>query len=747
MTQSEDSDLLARLATSYGIADHYFDIWGTRHEPTADTLRAVLHAMGVAVENHDALVRELVALHSRYWTQVCDPVVVRQVGQAGVWNVRAPSLVEEDGRWRLSWTLSREDGAVERRGEQESSLEVVEQAWVEAQRYIRVQLPIPSDLAMGYYDAEFRLANGARHLRCTCRLIVTPTTCYVPPRFHADARTWGLWVQLYALRSRRNWGVGDLTDLGALVQWAGGMLGAGLVGLNPLHALKNRQPYHSSPYSPQSRAYLNELYVDIERIPEFQACRDAQRLVSSDAFVSRLEALRKSEWVDYEALAAAKRDVLELLYRSLLSEAAGPEDIARQERRRTFERFCREQGDSLERYATFLALSEAMERRGRTGSTTWREWPEEYRDPRHPAVEVFRERSRERLGFHQYVQWVTEEQLQAVVAKTHELGMAVGLYHDFALGSDPNGAESWLLQDVLAHDADCGCPPDAFALQGQNWGFPPFDPVKLRQQAYQPFIELLRRNLTRGGALRLDHVMGLFRLFWIPKGQLPAAGAYVQYPFEELLGILALESQRAQTIVIGEDLGTVPDWVREQLAVRCALSYRVWYFERRPDGSWKSPGEYPAQSLVVTTTHDLPTLPGFWACDDLRMRERAGLFPTETSRRQAWDDRARDKQGMVEALQASGDGLGVDPDASRSLELTTELSESIHRFLARTPAWLALASLDDWAGERAQANVPGTVEAYPNWSRKFARSLEELQHDPTCARLAAVMNEERGRRS
>lgn len=516
--------------------------------------------------------------------------------------------------------------------------------------------------------------------------------------------------------------------------------------MNPLHALKNTRPYHVSPYSPQSRTFLNEIYLDVEAVPEFGRCREARRLLGSEAFRSRLEGFRKSDRVDYEGIHRAKLDVLELLYRQFVSDTAesgtpsGVNDSGIR-RRDAFIDYRRAQGDALEKFAVFLALTEHFADRHPT-PVTWRDWPPEYLHPSSAAVEEFRRSHADRVQFYQYVQWQAHEQLTAVKRVTTELGMVIGLYHDFALGSDPSGAEGWRLQDVLVHGADCGAPPDPFALQGQNWGFPPFHPVVLREHAYRPFIALLRQNLGRGGALRLDHVMGLFRLFWIPKGRSAADGAYVEYPYKDLLGILALESQRARTLVIGEDLGTVPEWIRDKLAEVCAFSYRVWYFERQSDGAWKPPDQYPVHSLAVSTTHDLPTLPGFWQGDDLRVRERLDLFPDREARQRAGDEREDDKRRMLEALRACGEFVG---NGEGSHALTPEIIDAVHRFLARTSSLMVLASLDDWVGEVAQANVPGTLDEYPNWSRKTAVPIESLAHDERCLRLAELMRQERGR--
>jgi len=318
--------------------------------------------------------------------------------------------------------------------------------------------------------------------------------------------------------------------------------------------------------------------------------------------------------------------------------------------------------------------------------------------------------------------------------------MPIGFYHDLALGSDRYGADGWRSQEVLALNADCGAPPDAFASEGQNWGFPPLDPLRLRTSGYQYVIELLRKNLRYGGAIRLDHVMALFRLFWIPRGLPASMGTYVHYRDEELLAILALESVRAKALVIGEDLGTVPDWVRDRLEATGVLSYRVLYFERTPSGGWKAPAHYPAQALAVVTTHDLASLSGYWEGADIEARSILGLFPSEQARSAMLSGRQWEKAGILAALKS--EGLlppGVPDDPAQVPTMTTELTEAIHHYLARSPAWMVLANIEDIIGTRAQANLPGTLDQHPNWCRKLGSTVDELTQDSRFDRLAAQL--------
>jgi 4-alpha-glucanotransferase len=678
-------------------------------------------------------------------------VFIVPVGQASfTCAVRVPSEESQEAGWTIAWSLRDESGQTVADDSAGPGLVPANSTFVEETRHVQFNLDISAGFPLGYYDLAIGATAGPTCIQGHALLIMTPSACYTSEAFQDGGHVWGLWTQLYALRSQRNWGFGDFTDLEALVRWAAADLGAEVIGVNPLHALKNRPPHHISPYSPNSRVYLNELYVDVERVPEFHKSPEAQRLVASDEFRSHVEACRKSDRVDYEGVQTAKWAVFEQLFHTFEAmhfiESEGRRR-ARTGRGESFERYCQAQGESLERFATFVALSEHFQR-SLPPIWVWQAWPAEYRHPDSEAVRAFARRHRDRIRLYQYMQWVAEEQLAEISRATVDLGMPVGLYHDLALGNDPSGAEGWLLQDVLAMEADCGCPPDAFAMQGQNWGFPPFNPVALREQAYRPFIRLVRQNLLRGGALRIDHVMGLFRLFWIPRGQPASSGTYVHYPFDDLLGILALESVRTRTVVVGEDLGTVPDWVRERLEAANILSYRVFYFERETDGSWKQPDAYPVRSLAVTTTHDLPTWLGFWTGEDLHIRAKLGLFPTEQSRQQAWEDRERDKARIAEAL-ARASLISESPErlgASRALQ-AEGLLEPVHRFLARSSSCLVLASLDDWLGEVAQVNLPGTVDQYPNWSRKLTIPLESMRGEHIVRRLAEVMREERPARS
>ena len=742
MQDQTEQTLLARLAERVGIVAEYHDIAGTLHLTSDDTRRAILTAMGLTVDSTASLTQALREWDEAPWQRPCDPVRILRDEDTG-----APLscyLALEDGKEQsvtVEWQLRDEVNAVVQEGLAGPGLPAVEVRFLNGRRHVRVEIPTPKGLSLGYYSLTVRAEGLVGGTVGTMRIIVAPRQCYVPPSLEANQRLWGLALQLYSLSSNRNWGCGDFTDLGRIVEWAGKGLGAGVIGLNPLHALRNTAPYHISPYAPFSRLYLNELYIDLERLPEFFGSEEAQQQFRAPEFQSRLQAQRESRRVDYDAIAAAKRTMLDLAYRKFLKDAyEGEEPNLQPKTARAWllERFIQAEGTPLELYATFQTLEEER-RLIQSKSATWHEWPKQFLTPG-PPVREYAKRHRKRIRFFQYIQWVASEQLNEVRQTSEQQAMPIGLYHDLALGADRNGAEAWVYQSVLALGADCGAPPDAFAPEGQNWGLPPINPHALRASGYEMMIQLLRHNFRLGGAIRLDHVMAFCRLFWIPRGRAASEGTYVQYPFEELLAIVALESVRSKTLVIGEDLGTVPDWVREYLAKARVLSYRVFYFERGGDGGWKLPGDYPAQSLAVATTHDLPTLTGFWSGEDLQVRAGLGAFTDDAARQRAWEERQRDKGGILSALKR--EGLlpnGMTEDLATVPAMTNELCRAIHLYLARTPSWLVLANLEDGLSELSQTNLPGTVDSHPNWTRKYAVPVDEILGDERMRELGAVL--------
>ncbi|MDX1606704.1 MAG: 4-alpha-glucanotransferase, partial [Candidatus Competibacterales bacterium] len=589
--------------------------------------------------------------------------------------------------------------------------------------YRRWHWHLPVELPCGYH--RLRLAGD------TLSLIVVPRRCHIPAAV-AEGRCWGLAVQLYALRSARNWGIGDFADLHELVGQAAAA-GAATIGLNPLHALFGAEPERASPYSPSSRLWLNPLYLAPDRLPEYAECTTLRQEVESAGFQQRLEALRTTAMVDYAGVAAVKLPVLKRLYDHFRSHHQDS-DYARD-----FKAFRDHHGEALRRDALFETLHEWF-RTLDPAVHGWHDWLPGYRHPQAGQVARFAAEHETEVGFHEYLQWQADRQLRAVTEHAGRCGLELGLYQDLAVGVDSTGAETWSEPSSYAVGARIGCPPDDFSPTGQDWGLPPPNPERLHESAYAPFVATLRANLRHAGVLRIDHAMALQRLFWIPPGSTPLVGAYVGYPLDDLIGILALESQRNRCLIVGEALGTVTDEIRTALAEASVFSYRVMYFERDwdGDGHFLRPEEYPSDSLVTGATHDLPTLAGFWAERDIDWRERLDLFahPEQAAEQRA--GRAEDRQRLLETLRR----CGLCPaDAHPEGPFTPDLALALQRYLARSAARLMMVQAEDVFGQIEQVNLPGTIDAHPNWRRKLTVSLEDWPQDPQWQALAAALRE------
>lgn len=565
----------------------------------------------------------------------------------------------------------------------------------------------------------------------------TAARCFLPTVLEHGGRLWGLSVQLYSLRSRRNWGIGDFTDLAALVDLVA-TAGGDFIGLNPMHALFPDNPAHISPYSPSHRGFLNVLYIDVEAVPEFADCPAAQSRLASAAFQAQLTALRSAEVVAYLAVAQAKFAILPLLF-DQFRQAGGTRALA-------FAAWRKAQGALLENFARHEAMQAHF--RQTQAAWGWPAWPEQYRDPASAAVAQFAAEHADTVSYSAWLQWLADTQLAAVAARAQERGMAIGLYRDLAVGANAGGAEVWSAQAVFAignGGTSTGAPPDELNLLGQDWGLPPFIPHRLRAVAYAPFIAILRANMRHAGALRIDHVMGLMRLFWVPPDTPATEGAYVHYDFDTLLGLVASTSLDNACLVIGEDLGTVPEGFRERLADAGVLSYHPLIFERYPDAQFRLPADMPRQALVAASTHDLPTLAGFWRGIDLAVRTQLMLFPSDEMRQRLITERDWDRGRLLWALELAGllpAGVGKDPAALP--ELTPTLIAAIHAYLARSPAMLLAVQPEDMFGLTEQINVPGTLEdQYPNWQRKLPLPVEDLEKAEGFRRGVAVLETRR----
>jgi len=543
-------------------------------------------------------------------------------------------------------------------------------------------------LPLGYHEAK----TTDR----TIRLIVAPDRAHQPQR-----RCAGFGVTLYGLRSERNWGCGDFRDLRDLIDWCARTLGVDFIALNPLHAIHNRRPYNASPYLPNSIFYRNFLYLDVEAIEGYQPAEDP----------AQLNRLRQTPTVEYEQVAAIKRRALERIF-----ETNPPNEDCKN--------WIAAEGDLLRIYATYCALDEHLHAQN-PNLWIWPDWPEEYRDPASPAVEKFAKENANRILFHGWLQWLVDKQIAEAQRHALNAGMSIGLYHDLALATDRCGSDLWAWRPFFITGCRVGSPPDGFSPNGQDWSFPPPNTQRHHADGYRLFAESIRKSMRHGGALRIDHVMRLFRLYWIPEGHSAKDGAYVRDRAHDLVRILALESVRNRSVIVGEDLGTVEDEVRETLARFGIQSYKLLYFERNVE-KFRAPGEYPASALTSTSTHDLATITGYWTGEDIEARFRAGTIDDDLRRGQH-ADRVKDKQQLLDALFAAGlMPAGYERDASKLTEFTGELHHAVSGFLASTPCLLWLINQEDLTKEPHQQNLPGTTAEYPNWSRKMRWTISEL---------------------
>jgi 4-alpha-glucanotransferase len=529
------------------------------------------------------------------------------------------------------------------------------------------------DLPLGYHELE-GLETGER-----TRIIVTPGRCFLPD----DLSTWGWAVQLYALRSQKSWGMGDLADLRTIARWSKKRLSAGMLLVNPLHAPMPTLPQQPSPYYPSSRIYRSPLYLRIEEIPGSHALGGELAALAEAG-----KALVRAPRIDRDAIFALKMRALEKIFRGFRGSPA-------------FDEYAAREAPLLDMYAIFSVLAEVY-------GNDRRKWPRAYANPHGAGVRRFRNKHAKRVRFHAWLQWLIDEQLRRA-------GREIPLVGDLAVGADFGGADAWIWQEIFSPRMDVGAPPDEFNTRGQNWGLKPMDPHRLRAVGYEPFVRIVRSAVRHMGGIRLDHVMGLFRLFWIPQNKSPKDGVYVRYPALDLLGIVALESVRARAIVVGEDLGTVEDEVRSELSFRKILSYRVLWFESKP------PSRYPAQALAAVTTHDLPTIAGLWTGSDIRRQRALHLAPNEAGTR---------------AMRRS---LAKMTRSSKGTHIDTVILKT-HEGLANAPSVLLAATLDDALAVEDRPNMPGTTDEYPSWCLPLPRSLEQIIADPRAARIAKALS-------
>ncbi|MDO4606982.1 MAG: 4-alpha-glucanotransferase [Bowdeniella nasicola] len=701
-----NTEALHTLANAYGVATEYWDFHGEHRQVTHSTLQAVLAALGVEIKNDDDVARALTEHANEPWRHLLPPCTVVRSGQEHNLAVHVPDGVgvkvyvdlEDGGRWELSqkdvW---------------------VQPQQIDGQMRGRATFLIPADLPLGWHTLTAERADG---VSAQAPLAITPQR--LPEPQLDTSRGWGAMAQLYSVRSAQSWGMGDARDLAEMGSFFGAV-GADFLLINPLHATHLQTPITPSPYLPTSRRFVSPLYIRPEDIPEVAYLTGPQRSLVQWAAEDVRALSHTGDPIDRDAVWKAKNQALAVIYAHGLTDA----------RRRAFERFKEQMGPGLEDFSLWCALAEKYGEQP---------WPTGYHHPHATRAELARFELRERIEYFSWLQWIIDQQLERAQHDARASGMGLGLMHDLAVGVHPHGADVWALQDVFAHGIGVGAPPDMYNQQGQNWSQPPWRPDALARAGYRPLRDMLATVLRHAGAIRVDHVMGFFRLWWIPDGASPQEGTYVRFDHEAMIGVLLLEAYRAGAVLIGEDLGTVEPWVRDYLQERGIYGTSVLWFESDDDGGPRRPENYRAEVLATVDTHDMPPAAGYLAGEHVDLRESLGLLvdPVEEVRAQAEAERER----MIARLHEY-ELLGDRPTER-------EIVEAMHRYIVLTSSRLLGVAVTDMVGERRTQNQPGTDTEYPNWKLPLADGsgqvvlVEDLPKNGRLISLLTAMRDQLG---
>ncbi|MDA8478390.1 4-alpha-glucanotransferase [Citrobacter sp. Awk 4] len=687
-----ESKRLDNAALAAGISPNYINAHGKPQSIGAETKRRLLDAM--------------------HRTTAATKVAVTPVPNVMVYTAGKKMPLAVEGSGEFSWILTTEEGA-QHKGHATGGK----------------AFHLPAKLPEGYHTLTLTQGEQRSH----CRIIVAPKRCYEPQALLTGQKLWGACVQLYTLRSGTNWGIGDFGDLKAmLVDIA--KRGGSFIGLNPIHALYPANPESASPYSPSSRRWLNVIYIDVNAVEDFRQSEEAQAWWQMPETQQKLQRARDAEWVDYTAVTALKMTALRMAWKRFA--------VRDDEQMTEFRHFVEQEGESLYWQAAFDALHayQVKEDALRWG---WPVWPKAYQSVDSPQVKQFCKQHQDEVDFYLWLQWLAYNQFAACWQTSQGFDMPIGLYRDLAVGVAEGGAETWCDRELYCLKASVGAPPDILGPLGQNWGLPPMDPHIITARAYEPFIELLRANMQNCGALRIDHVMSMLRLWWIPYGETADHGAYVHYPVDDLLSILALESQRHHCMVIGEDLGTVPVEIVSKLRNSGVYSYKVLYFENDHEKTFRAPKAYPEQSMAVATTHDLPTLRGYWDSGDLTLGKTLGLYPDEGVLRELYQDREQSKQGLLDALHKYGCLPKRAGHKASLMSMTSTLNRGLQRYIADSNSALLGLQPEDWLDMAEPVNIPGTSEQYKNWRRKLTIPLEKMFADDEVNKLIKDLDKRR----
>lgn len=720
---SQTVDILAEKA---GILPE-FEADGGIYTTSFETKKALLDALGFPVKTAKEAQESLQTVLEKPYKTALPPVTVISA-EKKIAEVTVTFAAGHESE-PLSFEIIQENGEIVAGQKKTADLPVTDSLMIKETEYEHRRLTIDLPAQTGYHTLRVSgaaLPDQGREMA----LIVVPEKCYMPETMRQGAKPWGFPLQLYALRSKRNWGIGDFSDLKEMAGVAKSF-GADIVGINPINVAFMAKPETASPYYSSCRLFLNPLYIDVTAVPEAEKCAALQKYMQSKPFADALKKVRTERLVDYKAVAKLKKKAFELLFEDFKNAA--------DDRRASFKSFCEKGGRDLQTAALYQALADYFV--GKKKSFGFKSWGKQYASPDTPASLKFAEEQAEKITYYKYLFWLADEQFQAASAESINQGLAVGLYQDLAVGVAGESAETWGNQELFALGLSIGSPPDMFNANGQEWGVAPMRPDVMRDEAYASYRKVLTANMKRAGAVRIDHVMGLARLFCIPQGE---KGAYLRYNVNDLIGIVALESHRNKCLVVGEDLGVVPSYFREILEKAGILSFRVFRYEQTNEGHYKPLNVYPKTALVAAGTHDMPTLTGFWSGADIETAKEIGLMGDDGRYEQAQALRMKDRYAMVETLASRGLWF-VSPEAFdeeiSGRKVPFRLMEVLYSYLASAPCCLLLVQLEDILGQAEQMNVPGTNQEYPNWRCKLPKMIENLYNDENMKRVCSAIRQ------
>ena len=709
------------LADEKGIARTYLDATNKLVYISEESRKSLLEILGYPVNDDRALQKILDKEELEDFSNILDPVTVLTDEDEHQFLIRTPESLGEDESAVLTVVLGLEDGRKIERSIPLEQVEIADYKNVQGTVYDIRRYKLISDLPHGYHNCSVNIQSKKKTLKSICMsLIVCPSKVYTPKEILDGKKVWGVSSQLYTVRSKNNWGIGDFEDLKQLllgVHRCGGQF----VGLNPMHAGYPAVPDESavSPYSPSSRNFINIIYISVTSVPELLNCKPAQDLIHSEKFQQRLHVLRDKEYVDYRGVIEAKLEVLRLIFDNVKV------DDKRSSRGNKFLRYMEQGGEQLLNMATYDALQAHYYDMG-VNAYSWEVFEKEYRDVNSPFVEQWRKDHYKDVLYYCYLQFLASEQLEDAYRCAKADGMIIGTYRDLAVGVAKQSCDVWSdVDNVFSPTGSIGAPPDPLGPLGQSWGLAPMTPDALRKAAYRPMIKMYQSNMKSCGAIRIDHAAGLFRL-WITKLGSPACeGAYVHYSMHDLLGIISLESHRNKCLVIAEDLGTIPVELTRALKKVGAFSYKIFFDERAADGGYIAPCDYQSQAMSALTTHDMPTLVGWWNCLDLSLGKELGIY-TEEEAVSLSDIREIQKQRILDSMHGLGSVSNDFPRDAKKVQMTLEFAKALQIHMCNGSCSLFSTQIEDWIGVEKPVNIPGTNTEYPNWRRKLTADLEYI---------------------